>query len=148
MSNHSGAEILRADLIVGGIGVLFSKATGPASWPIYTTHMPDNPDNALCVYDTGGRREGRVMRTGESVGKPGWQISARAEVFRVGMAKANVIAAYLDSILRNTVSVDGVSYLIQAVKQTSMVLSIGQEPDGKRRNLFTLNGTITFSVQA
>jgi hypothetical protein len=110
--------------------------------------MPDNPDNAICVYDTAGIREGRVQSTGESLSKPGWQIRVRSKGHPVGYARIQAIVSHLDGILQETVAISGNSYIIQAVTQTSTVLALGQEPEGEKRNLFTLNGTITFRVNS
>jgi len=141
--SHSPAEVLRASLVGAGLGVLRSKNPN-AAWPVYVGHMPATPDNVVCVYDTAGRREGRLMGTGESQSKPGWQVRVRGRTHPVAIARMNLIKAHLDSILREAVRVGEVAYVIQAVTQTTTVLPLGQEPEGERRVHFTLNGTITY----
>ncbi|MBU1067253.1 minor capsid protein [Patescibacteria group bacterium] len=141
--DNTPAEILRASLVAGGVGVLRSKnSTG--AWPIFVGHIPSEPDDAVCVYDTAGIREGRMQGTGESVGKPGFQVMVRGADHTTAYARMKLVASHLDSLLRERVAIDGDSYTIQAVKQTGTILALGQEPDGQRRNLFTLNGTITY----
>jgi len=117
------------------------------AWPIFVGHMPDTPDDSICIYDTPGFHEGRINSTGESVGKPGWQVRVRSTNFRDSYIQMKLIAAHLDGILRERVAVDGDVYVIQAVKPGT-ILNIGQEPDNKQRSLFTLNGTITCATTA
>ncbi len=143
--DHTPAEVLRASLVAGAVGVLRS-ATPAGAWPVFVGHEPGTPDSVITVYDTAGIREGRMQKTGDSIGKPGWQVRVRALGHRVAYARMKLIAEHLDGILRETVAIDGDSYIIAAVKQTGTVLPLGQEPDGKRRDLFTLNGTITFKA--
>ena len=140
---HTPAELIKAALIDADLGT----APGDAeAWPIYTAHMPDDPDEAVCLYDTQGVRDGRNQRSGASIHHPGWQVRVRGGSHTEACTKANAIAAGLDAMLRTAVVVGVDSYTIQAVKQTSTVMALGQEPDGKRRSLFTINGTVTFTT--
>ena len=136
------AEVLRASLVDGGVGTLPS-ATPTGAWPIYVGHMPDKPDAAVCVYDTAGFREGRVQATGESIGKPGWEIMVRSATHTDAIGRMRLIIAHLDGILRETVVVDGDTWEIQAVSLVSTVIDLGQEPESRRRFMFSLNGTMT-----
>lgn len=136
----SPAEVLRVALVAYAVGVLPSAG---GDWPIYVGHLPDEPDDAICVYDTGGVRNGRLQGSGTSIEKPGWQIRVRADAHTDAHAKMKEVQGILDTIRRLQVVVGGVGYTIAAVTQTSGVLSLGQEPDAKRRIAFTLNGTLT-----
>ena len=138
---HSPAEILRASLIAGGLGVLRSESP-LGDWPIFVGHMPDTPDIIICVYDTAGVKDGRLM-TGKTIRHHGWQIRVRTTEYDTGFVKMEMLADYLDTVLRETVVIDGITYVIQVVVQTSGPVSIGQEPDAKRRENFTLNGIMT-----
>lgn len=135
------AEVLRAALIAGGVGVLPASSPTPV-WPIYVDHLAQSPDNAICVYDTSGRRDGRLM-AGESISKPGWQIRVRATNYVIAMRKMKAIQRELDSISQLTLTLDADDYLLEAVTQTGTPLSLGQEPEATRRDNITLNGTIT-----
>ena len=139
--NHSPVEVLRAALIEGLCGTSPSQTPGGA-WPIFVSHLPETPDNAICVYDTAGVKDGRLM-SGETIKHPGFQVRVRATGYANGFAQIEQIAIYLDTLHQEAVVVDGDSYRIVAVTQTSGPVSIGQEPDGKRREGLTLNGTIT-----
>jgi len=141
---HTPAEVLRAALLEQGLGVLPSISS--AAWPIYVDHLPQDPNKAICIYDTSGTLEGRIQRTGETISKSGWQVLVRSSEHSAGWCRMEMIREYLDSIRCLSVSIDGTDYEIGSVSQKTTVLSLGQEPDRQRRNLFTLNGTISFEV--
>jgi len=138
---HSPVEILRASLIAGGLGVLRSESPSE-DWPIFVGHMPDAPDSAICVYDTAGVKDGRLM-TGKTIRHHGWQIRVRTTAYDTGFVKMAMVSDYLDTVLREIVVIDETTYVIQAVIQTSGPVAVGQEPDVKRRENFTLNGMMT-----
>ena len=129
-------------LVAAGIGTRRSEATTGA-WPIFVGHMPDAPDNAMCIYDTAGIPEGRLQGAGITLSKPGWQVRVRARTHQEGIAQMKRVQTHLDTILREAVTLDDDGYTVQAVTQTSTMLPIGKEPGGKSRDLLTLNGTIT-----
>lgn len=139
---HSPTDVLIAALVVMGVGVYPNSATVPI-WPIYADHLPELPDNALCLYDTTGVREGRIMRTGESIRHPGWQIRVRALDAPTAWSKVRAIEKVLDAIRQLEIVLDGERYKIAAVTQTGTPLPLGQETDAKRRDHITINGTIT-----
>lgn len=141
---YSPADVLRAALVQGGIGALPSGGTTPRvpTWPVYAGHLPDAPDNALCCYDTSGKKDGRAM-TGETIKHPGWQILIRAADARTAWVKAHEIERYLDTIKNLSVSINGDAYRLNAVTQTGTPLALGQEPDKTRRESITINGTMT-----
>ena len=87
---HSPAAIVRQLLIDLAIG---SEA---ASWPVYATSEPDEPDACLTVYDTAGRLQGRTHPDGEVQGLDGVMIRVRAADAESGWAKANAVAIALD----------------------------------------------------
>lgn len=138
---HSPAEVLRAALVDAGIGVLPTSSTTPV-WPIFVSHLAQAPDNVICVYDTAGRRDGRLM-TGESISHPGWQIRVRASNYAIAAHKMKAIQRALDDINQLTLTLDTDGYLLVAVTQTGTPLSLGQEPEATRRDNITLNGTVT-----
>ena len=143
--DNSPAEILRGALVKGGLGVLRSK-TPKTAWPIFVGHMPNEPDSAICVYDTGGDKDGRIMKTGESIIHPGWQIRVRAPGHPEAYAKMNAIRKFIDTIRKESVVIGQDTYIIDALMLTSGPFSLGQETDGKRREIFTVNGTMTIAL--
>ena len=142
---HSPADILRAALIEGGMGALPSGTLSPrvALWPIYAGHLPDVPDNALCVYDTSGQKDGRDYRTGQTITHPGFQIRLRTTDAATGWAKVRTLLRFLDTIKRQVITLGDDRYRIDAITQTGTPLALGQEPDAKRREAITINGTMT-----
>ena len=115
------------------------------AWPVFVDHMPDAPDNAICIYDTLGFDDGRIMRTGEKIQHPGFQIRIRAMDRQTAWAKAKEIKDYINTaVLRKGVTVESSDYTIQSVSMVGNIISLGQELDAKRRCLLTINGTITY----
>lgn len=145
MSYHSPADVLRHALIGAGVGVLRSQNADDAAWPIYTNHLPDKPDNAVCTYNTQGRADGRLMRSGETQRHPGWQIKLRGTATDPLWAKARAIQTALDGMRQIIVVIGAESYTLASVTQSSDVLSMGQETESKRREQLTINGTLTIT---
>ncbi len=113
-------------------------------YPVFVGSMPDSPDNAVCVYDTEGFKDGRDMRNKQSIIHPGYQVRVRGLDHPTGYAKIRDIQRLLDTLGSFVVVIDGTRYTIAAITQVSGILSLGEEPEAKRRNGFTFNGTITF----
>tara|TARA_R110002167_G_scaffold46072_1_gene137793 strand:- start:467 stop:904 length:438 start_codon:yes stop_codon:yes gene_type:complete len=139
---NSPAELLRASIVTAGFGTQPSTAS---TWPVFVGHMPDLPDNSVCVYDTSGSLDGRVQRGGETIEHPGWQVRVRATDHPTGYAKIATIRNHIDTILREGIVIGASSYTIQAANLTGGVQTVGQEPEGTRRNNFTINGTLTYT---
>jgi hypothetical protein len=138
--NNSSAELIRWSIVDGGLG---TNPSSGSAWPVFVGHMPDEPDNAICVYDTTGTIDGRVQSNGETIEHPGWQVRVRATDHPTGYPKIANIRNHLDAVLRQGVVINTFSYTIQAITLTGGVQSLGQEPDGTRRNNYTINGIIT-----
>jgi len=117
------------------------------SWPVFVSFLPGTPDSALCVYDTSGRQDGRIMATGEKVIHPGIQIMVRGFVYPEVRAKAESIAAALDAQQRSEVVMESaVSYILHNVSRTGDILPLGVEQEGdRRRHLFSINAVVTIN---
>ncbi len=134
---HSPADILGQLLIDNGQA---SDPTGTGAWPLSIGLEADIPDNVLTVYDTVGQNDGREMVTGELLSHEGIQLRVRAADKRTGYAKANALRAFLsETVKRNTVNLDGVSYTVNCAVKIGQVLPIGDDVPNTRRKLFTLN---------
>ena len=147
--NNTPADVLAEAIVQARLAERPSSVAAgkTAVWPIFINTLPEKPDECIVVYDTTGRPDGRIMRTGETIRKPGWQVRVRARDHTAAFTRMSAIQDALDLILRLVVDINGSGYTIDAVTQTSGVLPLGQEPDAKRREGFTLNGTITHKEQ-
>ncbi len=147
--NNSPAEILRTYFITKGLGPDQGSSPG-GKWAVFFGHLPDIPqvnDNAICVYDTSGTRDGRIMRTGETISHPGFQVRVRGRIHSEVSAKIDEARGFLDEILRTKVTIGPTTYTMQSTTQTGTPIDIGPDPDDtKRREIFTQNGTITVST--
>lgn len=119
-----------------------------ASWPLFVTFLPDPPDTdpeAVCVYDTAGAQDGRLMATGERIDHPGFQIRVRGRQYASTWRKADAIAKALDGVQRVSVAFSsGQSYTVHNVSRTGQVLSLGMDDqDTHRCYHFTINGVLT-----
>jgi len=138
----SPAEIIRQlllDLDLGG------EVAG--SWPVFVSFLPGTPDSALCVYDTAGKQDGRIMSTGDQVIHPGIQIMVRGFVYPEARAKAESIAAALDAQQRSEVVMESdASYILHNVSRTGDIIPLGVEQEGdRRRHLFSINAVVTIN---
>jgi hypothetical protein len=144
--NDSPADILRTALVDARQGSRISDDPD-GEWPIFVGHLPGEPDEAVCIYDTDGVRDGRLSRTGENIDHPGFQIRVRASSYLDAIRKANSLAAYIAGIKRVPVVLNGSDYRIHAVTRTGTLVSLGQEQDTRRRTEFTVNGTLTITSE-
>jgi hypothetical protein len=138
---HSPADIIRWLLVSLGLG---SDPDEGAPWPVYAAGEPNAPDNVITVYDTAGTDDGRSMIDGEVMGHNGVQIRVRSTTHPVGYAKADAVwTALCEEVYDNTVTIDGVSYLVHSVNKIGDVLALGKEVPASKRSLFTINAVVS-----
>jgi Bacteriophage minor capsid protein len=121
-----------------------------SAWRTFTAFHPDDPDASICVYDTAGRPDGRLMSTGERIEHPGFQIALRHRSYLSGWERAILLANTLDQQRRVVVDFpDGDAYMIHNISRMGTVIPLGMEIDSpKRRHSFTINGTLTVTTYA
>lgn len=114
-------------------------------WPISVGLLPDTPDEAICVYDTAGRPDGRLMSTGERIDHPGIQIRVKGKDYPTVYQKIKTIATTLDRQAAVSIAFsEEEAYIIDNVSRTGDILPVGiEEVDGRRCHHFTLNATLT-----
>jgi hypothetical protein len=155
----SPCDLIKLWLIAEGLGV--DPATSVADWPVYTDVMPDNDttgstiqDDVITVYDTQGMLDGRYMHSSlkKTVQHPGVMIRIRGNRVAVGGVspklraynKAKAIFDALDGLLRYSVTVSSVQYIIHDFKKTSDLIPLGIEGDSQRRYRYSMNGVISW----
>ncbi len=114
-------------------------------WQGYVSFLPDTPDDAVCVYDTAGRMDGRLMATGEQIIHPGIQIRVRGLSYAEVWEKTNELARELDSMGRVLVALSSSeAYTLLNVSRTGDIIPVGiEEENGRRRHHFTVNAVVT-----
>ena len=144
---HTPAQIFRQYLLDEGLAV---EPGASGSWPIYHSHLPDGvgvEDDALCVYDTAGGKDGRPMG-GLPLFHHGIQLRVRSRSYTDGWEKAQEIADAAGGILRESLDLDSITYIIQSVSQSTSVVALGVEEEGtKRRDHFTVNFLATLKEE-
>jgi hypothetical protein len=135
------SEIIRQLLIDESLG------SDGGTWPVFISFLPNTPENTICVYDTAGMSDGRVMRTGERVEHHGIQIRVRGSSYLVARAKAYAIAEALDAQRRVSIALSSEeSYTLHNVSRSGTVVPIGVEEEGdRRRHHFTVNAVTTIT---
>jgi hypothetical protein len=133
------AEVIRQLLLDLSLG--FESG----DWSVYVSFLPDRPDSAICVYDTMGRQDGRIMATGEQIEHPGVQVRVRGQNYIETHAKATAIARALDLQMRTEVVISTEeAYRLDNVSRTSPIIPLGVEEEGdRRRHNFTINAVLT-----
>jgi hypothetical protein len=139
----SPADIIRQLLLDLGL----VAATG--DWTTYVSFLPESPDNAVCVYDTAGKLDGRVMSTGEQQTHPGIQIRVRGLSYPAVWAKSNAIATGLDSLGRVLIAMSSSeAHTLLNVSRTGDIIPVGMEEEGgRRRHHFTINAVVTLQKE-
>lgn len=142
MIEHTGAEVLMNHLISTGV---VSRSGSGRPWPATFNHMPEQPNDAVALYDTQGRMDGRMMRSGTVVEFPGVMVRIRSKTYSAGAQIAFRIIQKIDAILNAIVVVGAAEkqYKIDSVQRTSSLLPLGQE-EGGSRELISINGLISY----
>lgn len=138
---HPPADITRYLLISLGEGVLPSAG---GSWPVYAAQTPNSPDNMVVVLGTSNTHQGRTHYDGEVQERHGVQILVRCITYPVGSTKANAIGIALDQDVYDTAIVIGSStYNVHAFSRTSGPIDLGKETPDSKRDLFSINATVS-----
>lgn len=136
------ASVIRKLLIDAGLVPDSTTAT----WSPFVSLLPDDPDTSLCIYDTAGILQGRIMSSGEQIEKLGVQVRLRSPVYATVFAKAESIRDYFDALMPVVLVIISSTeeWEIQNISRTSSIQTIGIEADGdrKRHNL-TINVLLT-----
>lgn len=138
----STADVIRQMLVD------LNLVTDNGDWRAYTGFLPGDPDLAVCVYDTAGTKDGRLLRTGEQIIHPGIMIMVRGRDYLPTRQKAHDIALALDAQRKTVVAVESTgSYIVHNVSRTGDIMSLGMESEGdRRRHMFTINAVVTIEA--
>ncbi len=148
MTGPQAAAWVQAYLVGKGIGV--DPTTSPTgTWPIYYESMPDETDNAIAVYSTVGRPDGRLQRSGETIEHPGIQVKVRAAASMVAQIKMSAVADALDQAGPRTlvaITVDATTYrrTITSISRGG-IRNMGQVPGPRPRSAYSINGLVSFA---
>lgn len=138
----SPANIIRQFLIEEGIGQSHSKK----DWVVYTASEPDDPDNAITIYNTRGTLDGRIHETGEVVQHYGFQTKIRGKDDETASAKGREIYTAYNQLLRRLITVNSVAIRLQAITLKSPLMPMGQQVKG-RRILYVVNAIVTIDEE-
>ena len=133
------SDVIRQLLIDLGIG------SESSNWPIFVSFFPDTPDNAICVYDTAGILDGRLMRSGVQIVHPGIQVQVRGSDYIATESKVWEIALGLDAQKKSVVDVEGNNHIIHNISRNSPFHLGIQESADRRRHLYSLNALVTLN---
>lgn len=149
--DHDPSDILRHLLVDLGLGTM---PEDDGLWPIFDQSEPENPDNCITLFDTEGRTFGRIAVTGQLIEYYGIQIRIRCNRRNDGKAKARALEYALDqSIHLNTVSIaedTGTAtayYTVWGFHRSTQILPLGTDVPNGKRFLWTINGTLSVTIQ-
>ena len=151
-ADHAPGQVIQQMLEDLGIGhVPPESGVITADWPIFWDYLPDAPDNAICVYDTDPRNQGRIHFTGEQIEQYGIQVRVRGTSVELTQLKAKSVAVAFDShVLRRQVTVDTpaaiAGYVVQSVNRVSGPIRLGVEAGVSRRRSFTINAVTSLRM--
>lgn len=150
----SPAEVVRQYLINSGLVILpvvtgevipAQQLPGDGSTVCFTRSMPDDYDQAVCIFNTTGPIFGRRQRDGKQLMHPGVNVFVRT-LDDTGYDLAVTLANALDASTRSTIMIDEMEYLVQSIYRTSPVISLGEEV-GKQRQRWSINARVAFQDQ-
>ena len=111
---------------------LFTLPTANLAWPCFYSHLPDLPPNAACVYRTTGVKDGRIMPTGRTIIKPGFQLRVRGIDDDTAEVKMYAAMEVIDAVLDETVTIASTTYLIGSLITVGDVIRLGQNKENRR----------------
>lgn len=116
-------------------------------WPLFYSNLPDKPDNALFLYDSGGIEDGRLMASGEKIFHPTLTLLCRcAKSPSLAFNKIQALALFFDTINRrsagNPITMESTVYRLDNVSRQSSPLYVGEEA-GTNRFMYSLNLKLT-----
>lgn len=147
--NHTPAMVVRKLLRNLGYG---TEPESNQAWPIYYSFLPDQPDNAIAIFDTQGRLEGRTQNDGETTIHHGIQVLVRSVgTDTTGRRKAEAIRNAFDTQVGHTnVSLTDEehtsTYGVSAINITSDVIPLPRESPTSQRREYTLNATVSLAM--
>lgn len=139
----SPSQVMQTYLIKAGYGNLPPHSI----WPIYYGFLPGIPAvpaNVIAVYDPVGYKDGRIMKTGETIVHPGIQLRVRSSTYSVAYDKMQRLAKALDNIRRESIIVENELYVIESVTRAGSPISLGLE-ESTNRVILVVNSLITLS---
>jgi len=134
------SKVIQQYLLDMGVGVV----PGTGDWQMFISHLPDQPNNAACVYDLDVVADGRVSN-GERIEHPACQIRVRGKDYSTAWSKGIEVRDALDAIRNTVVVVVADNFLVHNFMRTSSLIPLGVDPDTRLVN-FTLNGEMTVSL--
>jgi hypothetical protein len=128
-------------------------------WPIFVSIEPEEVngkriDDIITIYNTVGKEDGRHQIDGSRAEHPGIQVLIRCADSERGLVKARELERILnEEVLRENVELYDsndvlYTYFVQALTQTSLILPLGRDQDNSDRFLFTINYTVTMSLES
>ncbi len=145
---HSPTQVLAAYLQEAS-DASFTLPSDDGLWPLYISALPDSTEveiNAAAIYDTTGVKHARLLKDGAELRSYGFQIKVRGKTYNEAWAKADEVSVLLTTVHDVTVELDGSTYWIDCVSQTTPPISMGQ--DEKRRANFSINGLIMLAQRS
>lgn len=152
---HSPANIIR-NYVVKNHACSLPDTNG--LWPGHVNFLADTVDNAILFTDTNGTKDGRLQRTGETIEHPGLQVLVRATDQGVAWQRIDVISKLFDATARQSLTIDGVSYLINSINRKGSIVPLSMEEHYKalerevketrnKRFIFVLNAIMTIDSE-
>jgi len=136
LTYDSPASII-ATYLVNEAVMTVPSASG--DWPLFVSQLPTKPDVVGAILNTTPVKDGRAMQGGVVFEHFGMQIIIRVNDEETGWDKCSIIAAAMDSIHNDVVTLGDTTYTIDNVSRVGGINSLGVEQGTVRRRLFTMN---------
>ena len=108
--NHPPGQVIQQLLIDFDLA---SDVADGVEWPVYYSNHPDSPDDSICVRDTEGFKDGRLMTSGEVIIHYGFQVMVRSANLVDGYVKAKRICVVFDEeVYQEVVELDQIQSFI------------------------------------
>lgn len=149
ITNYSPAAVLAQLLINDGVlSDIDAEGQPEGSWPVYSGHEPDQPDECVTFYATTGGPDNRNFIDGKVEGAVGFQCRVRAATNEIAYDKAVTIRDHLaENVWRKGVSIGSRYYLVHAITNFQSIIDLGSVTDEYNRNIVVFNAMVNMTDQ-
>jgi hypothetical protein len=142
------AKVAREVLLLPSLSLGINRPPH-ATWPVFTSWLPREPENCVVIYNTAGLVGASFQRSGVAIEWAGVQIRTRARSSDDAERMICDIVEALDQVYRGgEVTVTDPpnppeDYLTSSLSRVTAIIDLGEEPERKLRS-FVVNYAISF----
>lgn len=110
--------------------LLLAASPSPLVYQSGCASEPADPVDVITFFDTTPRTQGRMIRSGRYVSRPGVQVLVRGSDYAASWAVLSGVVAAIEAIDRQSITVEDEAYFVSSCSITSGPMSLGRVSEG------------------